>query len=85
MLCMILSLNSKSVISVTVIKQLSVNIKTQLNEVIIMLDAALELVYFILVCISVVVMASPLALVMTAWEEVNELVNIDFDVKGLDL
>ena len=50
-----------------------------------MLDSALELLYFILVCISVVVMASPLALVMTAWEEVNELVNIDFDVKGLDL
>tara|TARA_R110002020_G_scaffold155848_1_gene337199 strand:- start:239 stop:412 length:174 start_codon:yes stop_codon:yes gene_type:complete len=53
-----------------------------------MLDSALELLYFILVCISVVVMAYPIVVAQEKWDEytglINELRDMDLDLKGLD-
>ena len=51
-----------------------------------MLDSALELLYFILVCISVVVMAYPIVVAQEKWDEytglIDELRDMDLDLRG---
>ena len=50
-----------------------------------LLDGSLQIVYFILLCMSLVVMASPIVLVQTAWDEVRKLEAMELDVGGLEL
>ena len=50
-----------------------------------LLDGSLQIVYFILLCMSLVVMASPIVLVQTAWDEVCKLETMDFNIGGLEL
>ena len=49
-----------------------------------LLDGSLQIVYFILLCMSLVVMASPIVLVQTAWDEVCKLETMDFNIGYFD-
>ena len=53
-----------------------------------LLDGSLQIVYFILVCVSFVVMAYPLVVAQEKWDEytglIDELRDMDLDIGGLN-